>query len=116
LIHCRGVHHRDFEPKNVLRKGWCRLTIIDFSFSEVDHECLGWRDCDELKDAWRFKLKLDFLAFHRKIGMLEIIRMVSVVVCGSILFHFLSSFIIPSVVLRMVGLPTAEPVNSLVTH
>jgi len=70
----------------------------------VDHKCPGWRKCDELEDAWRLKLKLDFLAFYHKIGMLEIIRMVSVIVCGSAL---LFSFIIPSVVLRMIGLPTA---------
>jgi len=28
LIHSRGVYHYDFEPRSVLRKGWCRLTIM----------------------------------------------------------------------------------------
>ena len=42
------MNHRDFEPRNVLQKGWCRLTIIDF-----DHTYPEWRECDELKDVWR---------------------------------------------------------------
>ncbi|KAI0249880.1 hypothetical protein BJV78DRAFT_633568 [Lactifluus subvellereus] len=65
LIHYFGVprNHQDFEPRNVLRKGWCRLTIIDFAVPNVDHTCPEWRVCSELKDVWR-KLQLDRLAFR----------------------------------------------------
>ena len=35
LIHYFGVNQT--EPRNVLQKGWCRLMIIDFAFSNVDH-------------------------------------------------------------------------------
>ena len=61
LIHYFGVNHRDFEPRNVLRKGWCRLTVIDFAFSNVDHTCPGWRERGELKDVWH---KLGWKGWH----------------------------------------------------
>jgi hypothetical protein len=42
--------------------------IIDFAFSDIDHECPGWRECDELKDVWR-ELELERLAFRLRSGM-----------------------------------------------
>jgi len=50
-IHALGVEHADFEPRNVVRKGWRRLRVIDFAFSDVNHTCSGWGVCNELTHA-----------------------------------------------------------------
>ncbi|KAI0253725.1 hypothetical protein BJV78DRAFT_163667 [Lactifluus subvellereus] len=92
LIHRLGVDHRDFEPRNVLRKGWCRLTIIDFAFSDVNHSCHGWRECPELKYAWHEQLqlgRLSRLAFNRESGMLGKVRLLVGIVCGLSFVYFL---------------------------
>ena len=67
LIHYLGVYHGDLEPRNVVRKGWCRLKIIDFAFSDVDHMCPGWRECGELKRVWH-ELQLDLFPSERDPG------------------------------------------------
>jgi hypothetical protein len=58
-LHRIGVLHGDFEPRNVVQKG-LRTRIIDFTHSSIDHSCLGWRGCPELKRA-RNELGLGFL-------------------------------------------------------
>lgn len=70
MVHALGVEHADFEPRNVVRKGWCRLRIIDFAFSNVNHTCPGWGVCNELTYAWH-KLELDQLTFRHNSGMLR---------------------------------------------
>jgi serine/threonine protein kinase len=63
-IHYLGVEHGDFDPRNVLRKRWsCFPKIIDFGFSDVDHTCPGWRECDELEEVWDM-LQLDTVNFR----------------------------------------------------
>ncbi|KAI0256932.1 hypothetical protein BJV78DRAFT_318311 [Lactifluus subvellereus] len=89
LIHRLGVYRFDFEPRNVLRKGWCRLMIIDFAFSDVEHTCLGWRECWELRDAWYKRLQLDRLAFrHRSWMPLGKTGLVAGIVCVFFLYLF----------------------------
>ncbi|KAI0247006.1 hypothetical protein BJV78DRAFT_84068 [Lactifluus subvellereus] len=108
LIHCLGVCHWDFEPRNVLRKGWCRLTIIDFGISDVNHTCPGWRECPELRCACE-QLRLDRLATRHKSGLLRKVRLVTNIGCGSFLFYFLFVSIIRlAVPERWVCLRTGE--------
>ena len=91
LIHYLGVDHKDLEPRNVVRKGWCRLKIIDFAFSNVDHTCPGWRGCSELKGMWH-ELQLDRLTFFHKSVILGKFIPISGIICGIFLLsHFLSS-------------------------
>ena len=75
------MNHQDFEPRNVLRKGWCRLTIIDFAFSDVDHTCPGWKECGELKESWH-KLELEGLAFRHRSGMPGTVQLVASIIFG----------------------------------
>ena len=104
LIQRRGVCHQDFEPQNVLRKGRCRLTIVDFAYSDVDHTCPGWRDCYELKGAWHSKLQL--VGMLGKVGV-KLIMGVRVI-CGALLFYFLFAWIKLSMILCMVDFPADE--------
>ncbi|KAI0252589.1 hypothetical protein BJV78DRAFT_323116 [Lactifluus subvellereus] len=104
LIHYFGVDHRDFEPRNVLRKGWCRLTIIDFAFSKVDHTCPGWRECGELQRVWR-KLELERLAFRHRSGILGTVRLVAGIISGLFIIYILLVSFTPSANLPVVGLP-----------
>jgi len=106
LIHRRGIFHYDFEPRNVLRKGWCRLTIIDFAFSDVNHTCPGWRVCHELKDAWHSKLRLVGILGKVRVRLVMGLR----VICGSLLIYFLFAYIIPSLVLCM-SLPVHQKIH-----
>jgi len=69
MIHALGVEHADFEPRDMVRKGWCRLRVIDFAFSNVNHTCPGW-GCNELTYPWH-KLELDKLTFRQNSGMLR---------------------------------------------
>jgi hypothetical protein len=39
------------------------LKIIDFGYSDVDHTCPGWRECDELEEVWD-KLQLRRVNFR----------------------------------------------------
>ena len=82
LIHYLGVYHGDLEPRNVVRKGWCRLKIIDFAFSDVDHMCPGWRECSELKRVWH-ELQLDRLTFfHQSVTQVGKFRSIAGIICG----------------------------------
>lgn len=49
-LHRVHVLHGDFEPRNVVR-GRQGLSIIDFSHSSLNHDCPGWRTCEELQKA-----------------------------------------------------------------
>jgi serine/threonine protein kinase len=91
LIHWAGVCHRDFQPQNVLRKGWCRLKIIDFAFSDLNHTCPGWESCGELRNSWYEELKLDRLPV--KNDTLGKVRLIAFMVFGLFLL-FLHSFFI----------------------
>jgi hypothetical protein len=61
--------------------------IIDFAFSDVNHVCLGWRECPELKHASRKLLQL------HKSGMLGKVWLVTGIVCGTFV-SFLLAFVI----------------------
>ena len=89
-----------------MRKGWCRLTIVDFAFSDVDHTCPGWRDCYELKDAWHSKLRL--VGMLGKVGVKLI--MGARVICGTLLFYVFAR-IAPSMILCIVGFRAYERIN-----
>lgn len=43
----------------MLRKGWCRLGIIDFAFSDLEHKCSGFLECAELQYVWQKSLELE---------------------------------------------------------
>jgi hypothetical protein len=78
LIHRLGVYHSCIEPHNVLRKGWCHLFIIDFEFSDVNHACLGWRECPELKHV------------SDKLLQLHKVWLITGMICGSFIFFLLA--------------------------
>jgi serine/threonine protein kinase len=90
LIYYLGVYHRDLKPRNVVRKGWCRLKIIDFAFSNVNHTCPGWRECSELKSVWH-ELQLDKLAFFHKSVTPGTSRFITGIICGVFLLSCLFS-------------------------
>jgi len=90
LIHYLGVYHGDLESRNVVRKGWCRLKIIDFAFSNVDHTCPGWRECSELKSVWH-ELQLDKLTFFHQSVTLGKFRSITGIICGIALLSRLFS-------------------------
>ncbi|KAH9976728.1 hypothetical protein BGW80DRAFT_878247 [Lactifluus volemus] len=58
-----GVSHRDFEPRNVLRKRWCNFEVTNFALSNTAHNCPGWGSCQELRTAWYGPLELGSLPF-----------------------------------------------------
>ncbi len=48
-IHASGVRHADLELRNMIVSKSGELRIVDFAFSEVEHECEGLV-CPELSD------------------------------------------------------------------
>jgi hypothetical protein len=77
-----------------VRNGWCRLRIIDFAFSEVNHVCPGWRKCEELRYVWSELLWPDSDAFKFILdngitGMFTNVKLVAAV-GGFLLLYFLT--------------------------
>lgn len=56
-IHLVGVLHADLQPRNVVL-GEAGPVIIDFSHSELQHQCPGAKLCWELQEAIK-NLQLD---------------------------------------------------------
>jgi serine/threonine protein kinase len=92
LIHCIGISHDDFQPQNVVRKGWCNLRIIDFGFSDINHTCPGWTKCYELRNAWNDVLwpDSDTLAPLPSSRILRKIKLLVTIVGGFLLLYFLA--------------------------
>ncbi|KAE9385882.1 hypothetical protein BT96DRAFT_1026440 [Gymnopus androsaceus JB14] len=49
-LHKLEIMHNDLNPRNILMNEEGRLRVIDFHYSELNHQCPGPTGCEELKE------------------------------------------------------------------
>ncbi|KAF9068651.1 hypothetical protein BDP27DRAFT_772682 [Rhodocollybia butyracea] len=52
-LHERGIEHGYFYPRNIIRRKDGTFCVIDLQDAEVNHDCIGKDECEELSDLRR---------------------------------------------------------------